>query len=223
MSNLSEQPAFGAPFLSTSPHLAAYLCFILSVSCLSLSGCCPAGAEEANNAVENYRAQVNAAALDDKCTILKPDERAVLNAFREGLAAFIGQKDTRFKSSKKPSLDMESRLAAQVAECDKAATPVRDVYEDTVATKLSMEPALLTIAMSQGERCKVISQDDNSTLMRAWVKHMADVAKKYSASIKLKYLLHVNAAEQPAAKVTCSEARQNISAALKLAREILRQ
>jgi hypothetical protein len=188
-----------------------------------LFNCTPGSAEEVSNVIKNYRAQVRSAALDDKCTILKPDERAVLNAFREGLSAFIKQKDASFASSKKTSLDTESRSAAKTIECDKAAAEVRDVYEDTIAANLSIKPALLTIAMSAGERCKVISQEDDSTLMRAWSNLGGEVVKKYSTSIRLKYLMHVRAAEQPAEKVPCSDARRTIDVALTLARQVLRQ
>lgn len=220
VSNLSERPASGAS-LPTPRRLAAYIGLFLAVSSFSLFSRTSAGAEDVSNAIENYRAQVSSAALDDKCKILKPEEGAVLNAFREGLAAFLGQKDASFASSKKLSLDAESRSAAQVAECDKAAIKVRDVYEDTVATNLSIKPALLTIAMSAGERCKVISQEDDNTLMRAWTNLGGEVVKKYSASIRLKYLMHERAAEQPAEKVPCSDARQTIDVALTLARQVL--
>jgi hypothetical protein len=200
--------------------LLAKIAFLLS---FSLVGGAPASAEELNNAIEKYRAQVNAAALDDKCKILRPDERAVLNAFREGLAAFIKQKDANFASSQKPSLDVASRAAAQSAECDMAAVEVKDVYDDTVATNLSMKPALLTMAMNVGERCKVISQKDNHTLMQAWVNLGGEVVKNYSTSVRLKYVLHERAAEQSAKTVPCSDARRTIDVALTLAREVLRQ
>lgn len=180
-----------------------------------------ARAQEVGGAIENYRTQAKAAALDDKCTILKPDERAVMNAFREGLAGFIAQRDADFASTNKLALDAAGRAAAQTAGCDGAGTEVRGVYEDTVATNLAMKPALLTVAISVGERCKAISSADNGALMQAWTNLGNDVVKNYSAVIRVKYLLHAHAAEQAAEKVPCSDARRTIDAALTLARQIL--
>jgi hypothetical protein len=158
-------------------------------------------------------------ALDDKCKILKPDERAVLNTFRDGLVGFIGRADPRFTAAKNPALDIASRSAAESAGCDHAGVEVRDAYEDTVATN----PALLTIAMNVGERCKAISAADNATLMQAWGNAGNNVVRNYSSSIRLKYIVHERAAEQAAEKVPCSDARRTIEVALKLARQLLHQ
>jgi hypothetical protein len=180
-----------------------------------------ARAQDVSGAIENYRAQANAAALDDKCTILKPDERAVLNTFRDGLAGFIAQRDTGFAPTKKPALDVASRSAAQTAGCADAAIEVRGVYEDAMATNLAIKPALLTIAMSVGERCKAISAAHHTTLMQAWTNFGNDVVRNYSALIRVKYLLREHAAEQTAEKIPCSDAPRSIESALTLARQIL--
>jgi hypothetical protein len=180
-------------------------------------------AQDVSNAIENYRVHANAAALDDKCKILKPDERAVLNTFRDGLVGFIGRADPRFASAKKPALDIASRSVAETAGCDHAGVEVRDAYEDTVATNLATNPALLTIVMNVGERCKAISAADNATLMQAWGNAGNDVVRNYSSSIRLKYIVHERAAEQAAEKVPCSDARRTIEVALKLARQLLHQ
>ncbi len=188
------------------------------LSSLSLEA--SASAEDVSGAIENYRAQASAAALDDKCAILKPDERAVLKAFRDGLVGFIGQKNARFVSVEKQAVDAASRSVAQTGECENAAASVRGVYEDTVATNLAIKPALLTVAMSVGESCKAISAADNGILMQAWTSLGNEVVKDYSAAIRIKYLLHAHAAEQAAEKVPCSDARRTVDAALSLARQV---
>jgi hypothetical protein len=70
-----------------------------------------------------------------------------------------------------------------------------------MATNLAIKPALLTVAMSVGERCKAISSADNGILMQAWISLGNDVVKNYNAVIRVKYLLHAHAAEQAAGKV----------------------
>jgi hypothetical protein len=180
-------------------------------------------AQDVSGAIENYRVYANAAALDDKCTILKSDERAVLNVHRDGLVSLIERTDRRFAGMKKPALDSASRSTAESTGCDGAGPEVRAVYEDTVALNLALNPSLLTIAMNVGERCKAMSAAENGTLMQAWNNAGADVVKNYSTSIRLKYLVHERSAEQAAEKVPCSGARSTVAVALKLARQLLHQ
>jgi hypothetical protein len=195
------------------------LSILLSSPLLGAAAC----AQDVSDAIGNYRVHAKAAALDDKCKVLKSDERAVLNTFGDGLVGLIGRTDRRFASTKKPALDIASRSAAEAAGCDGAAAEVRGVYEDVVAANLATNPALLTIAMSVGERCKAISTADNATLMRAWVNAGGDVVRNYSNSIRQKYLARQPAAEQAAEKVPCSDARSTIAVALALARQLLHQ
>jgi hypothetical protein len=209
--------------LPSSRYRTTAIIIVLLVMLLSPLLGAAACAQDVSNAIENYRVYANAAALDDKCTILKPDERAVLNVHRDGLVSLIGRTDRRFAATKKSALDSTSRSAAETAGCDGAGPEVRAVYEDTVAINLALNPSLLTIAMNVGERCKAMSAAENGTLMQAWSNVGADVVKNYSTSIRLKYLVHERSAEQAAEKVPCSSARNTVEVALKLARQLLHQ
>ncbi|HZB92257.1 MAG TPA: hypothetical protein VE397_12490 [Stellaceae bacterium] len=119
-------------------------------------------------------------------------------------------------------IDSDAAKATQTTSCDQAAGAVRGVYEDTLALRLSMQPALLTMAMHLGERCKQIAQEDDNTLMQAWLKLGNSVTQHYNASIRARYVLHVVAAEGEADKLPCSDARRTIDSALVLARQVLK-
>jgi len=208
--------------LRLSRFLPGNIIFSCLVGLILLLDGRPTYGKDISNALENYRTQADSAALDDRCKVLTPDERSVLNVYREGLTAFIQANEAGFASSK-ASIDSESRAAAQTAHCDKASITVRSVYEETVATKLSLRPALLSMAMNLGERCNVISKEDDNTLMRAWAQMGNDVVKQYNASIRARYVVHEAAAEQQSQKLPCSDARQTIDLALKLASQVLHQ
>jgi len=148
--------------------------------------------------------------LDDRCALLDPGQRRILEDYRQALESAATAHDPGFPSVTNTAVETD----AAAIDCPQARVLVRDAYEDALAALSAAKTAPLTLAMNVGERCVALSDENKRDLMAAWRRDADEVARRFNARIRMKYVMYERAYDSEADLVPCSRARAVVQSAL---------
>lgn len=159
--------------------------------------------------ISSYVAIRGAQKIDDRCHLLTADERKLVDGYMTLEQRRIQLQDPNF------TFNDALLTGANNMSCDQGKAIVMDVYNDASLKTLGLRRTTLVLAMKVGERCGLLSSDEDNRL-RNGVRRIEEEARSRAGQEGLGDVSALDGKiEQRSLQFSCSDARPNLDEALK--------